>query len=284
MILIDYDMLVHRCYRAMDHLHNSKGQATGMEYGVLRSLKSLSKRITDSEEHEVVLCLESRGIKRPDWYKAHRSRLINSFYERKDILLAELKEIYPWAMCPGCEADQAMYTLSLTKTSCFIYTNDSDLFQAISPTTVVVRSFEYQLYYWTAAELFEKLYVKPNQYALYKSLVGDKSDGISGIKRLPRKIAAEMARRAQGYYMEEKGLPPAEALIASLREYKETVSKKVGARFNDFINECVRVNVDLIMLKQDALITFTQPGKRSIQPYLDSLEIRSLRYDEETEF
>ena len=87
MIVVDFDMLAHRCYRAMDGLLSTEGQATGMEYGVCRILKGLSNRLAGNDNHKVVLCLEGGGITdRPEFYKANRKPLPDSFYERKRYL------------------------------------------------------------------------------------------------------------------------------------------------------------------------------------------------------
>ena len=197
MILVDFDMLCHRCYRAMDHLQTKGGRPTGMEYGVMRLLKGLGPRITKYPQHNV-LCLESHSkIKRPSFYKANREKPPASFYKRKNELLNNLKQVYHWAMCNGHEADQVMHTLSRGNKVNFIYSNDSDMYQSITNTTVVVRSYEHQLFFWTEDSLWEKFLVHPFQYGVYKAIIGDKTDNIPGISRIQKKLAAEIARKTE---------------------------------------------------------------------------------------
>lgn len=291
MILVDYDMLCHRCYRAMDHLHNSKNEPTGMEYGVFRVLKTLGKRITDfvadPNKHEVILCFEGgRGFEslKPAWYKANREHPPDSFYHRKSRLAAALREVYSNAELEGYEADQTMFSLSLGNHIAYIYSNDSDLFQAISSTTTVVRSFENNLYFWDEADILDKFLVKPWQFAFYKTLIGDKTDNIPGIFRIRRKLAAEIARKTWFHYIAILHQDPEMALIDCLKEYQVKVSSIISERFASFIENQLSINLHLIQLRSDLEVQWNRPRRGSIQSYLDKLEIKSLTFEDETEF
>jgi 5'-3' exonuclease len=287
MILVDFDMLAHRCFNAMDDVLSVDGKSTGMEFGVMRGLKSLGKRIS-RQPHKIVLCLEGgvgKKSSKPSWYKANRKPAPPSFYERKEILLNNLKQVYHWAIASGHEADQVMYTLSMLKGWHFIYTNDSDLYQAIDETTIVVRSFESQLFYWDKDKLFEKFKVWPYMYAIYKTIVGDPTDNIPGIKRIRKRLAAEMARNISNHYIGKLNLSPMIAIRKCLLEYKHRMSSAMQEKFDEFIDtNQFSINYELIKLKLDVMVSFMEPLGDSIQPYLDSLKIKSLSYEDETEF
>jgi hypothetical protein len=49
MILVDGMMLVRRCEAKMDFLTNSDGLPTGMEFGFLRTLESIQKKLGDQK-------------------------------------------------------------------------------------------------------------------------------------------------------------------------------------------------------------------------------------------
>lgn len=289
MILVDFDMLAHRCFNAMDGVLSAGDKPTGMEYGTMRTLKTLGKRIS-SANPELVLCLE--GVfgeknpgKRPPWYKANREPKPPSFYERKNILVENLKQVYHWAEAPFYEADQVMHSLSMGEKPFYIYSNDSDLFQSINENVVVVRSFEHQLYYWDKDRVFEKFLVWPYMYPIYKTLIGDPTDNIPGIKRIPRKLAAEMSRQIMSQWVAKKGMSPIDATIQVMAEYYHRVSKNMKKKFDDFINTGqLQINYELIKLKNDVNVVLQKPKGGSIQNYLDSLEIQSLTFEEETEF
>lgn len=291
MILVDFDMLAHRCYSAMDEVLSVDGKPTGMEFGVMRGLKSLGKRIS-SQPHKIVLCLEGgvgKKSSKPSWYKANRKPAPPSFYERKQILVDNLKKVFITAKIPGEEADQTMYTLSLTKEEnefCFIYTNDSDLFQAIDETTIVVRSFESQLFYWDKDKVFEKYLVWPYMYPIYKTIIGDPTDNIPGIKRIQRKLAAEISRQVHSHYIRKKNMEIMLALTTCLGEYYWRVSNVMREKFDTFVHtNQFEINYKLIKLKPDLWVTTETPAEGgSIQPYLDLLKIKSLSFEEETEF
>jgi len=284
MILIDFDMLCHRCYRAMGDLHTSSGISTGLEYGVMRGLRSLPKRLAKNPEEPLILCFEgftgASMKKKYPFYKATRDKAPLEFYARKNRLATMLKQIYSWAMVPGYEADQVMHSLSLfNKGVNYIYTNDSDMFQSISGTTVVVRSFRNQIYFWGKDKLWEKHKVRPCQYAYFKAMTGDKSDNIPGVKRIQKVWAAEIARRTDSHYVKKLGLSPSVAFIKCIVEHIPRASQKLAERMKEFVKEQARINIELIRFNDVQVVPFL-PLKGSIQDYLDELEIKSFSFDE----
>jgi len=289
MILVDFDMLAHRCYNAMDGILSTGDKPTGMEYGTMRTLKTLAKRISFTEP-KLVLCLEGvfgkkNSGERPPWYKANREPKPPSFYERKDILIENLTQVYHWAEAPFYEADQVMHSLLRGDKPFYIYSNDSDLFQSISENVVVIRSFEHQLYFWDREKVFEKFLVWPYMYPIYKTLIGDPTDNIPGIKRIPRKLAAEMSRQIMNECVRKKGMSVINGTIQVMAEYYHRVSKNMKKKFDDFINKGqLQINYELIKLKNDVKVELQKPKGGSIQSYLDSLAIQSLTFEEETEF
>tara|TARA_S200002703_G_scaffold86102_2_gene74242 strand:- start:1821 stop:2849 length:1029 start_codon:yes stop_codon:yes gene_type:complete len=85
------------------------------------------------------------------------------------------------------EADDIIAYLSETLPTkpndrAFIVSSDKDYLQLVSEQTVVYRPIEKEFY--TEQTVKDKFNVSPNNFLLYKLLMGDNSDGIPGIKGL----------------------------------------------------------------------------------------------------
>ena len=88
---------------------------------------------------------------------------------------------------PGVEADDVIAYLSSTLPTkpddrAFIVSSDKDYLQLITEKVIVYRPIEKE--YYTTDTVKEKFGVTPNNFLLYKLLMGDNSDGITGIKGL----------------------------------------------------------------------------------------------------
>jgi DNA polymerase-1 len=85
------------------------------------------------------------------------------------------------------EADDVIAYLSSTlpvnpDDRAFIVSSDKDYLQLITEKVIVYRPIEKE--YYTTDTVKEKFHVTPNNFLLYKLLMGDNSDGITGIKGL----------------------------------------------------------------------------------------------------
>jgi 5'-3' exonuclease len=88
---------------------------------------------------------------------------------------------------PGMEADDVIAYLSSTLPTnpddrAFIVSSDKDYLQLVTEKVIVYRPIEKE--YYTTDTVKEKFNVTPNNFLLYKLLMGDNSDGITGIKGL----------------------------------------------------------------------------------------------------
>lgn len=71
-----------------------------------------------------------------------------------------------------------------------IASQDSDLFQLITDRVRILRYRGEKSALWGPEELEQKLGIRPDQYAAYKSLTGDPSDNIRGAEKIGPKTAA----------------------------------------------------------------------------------------------
>jgi DNA polymerase-1 len=91
---------------------------------------------------------------------------------------------------PGVEADDIIAYLSNTlptkpEDRIFIVSSDKDYLQLVTEQVIVYRPVEKE--YYTTDTVKEKFNVLPYNFLLYKLLMGDSSDGITGIKGLGSK-------------------------------------------------------------------------------------------------
>lgn len=95
------------------------------------------------------------------------------------------------------EADDivAAYTSAL-RGSCkmFISSQDSDMFQLLTDDVSVVRYAGKSTTVYTPELLRQRLGIEPQQYADYKTLVGDHADNIPGVPMIGPKTAASLLR------------------------------------------------------------------------------------------
>ncbi|WKZ30166.1 MAG: 5'-3' exonuclease H3TH domain-containing protein [Candidatus Dojkabacteria bacterium] len=100
----------------------------------------------------------------------------------------------------GTEADDAIATfteLFLAKNKqgrnkVTIFSLDSDFYQLLCPQVQILKIKKGEVIIYTEKQLKEDFLITPGQYILYKSLVGDASDNIKGVKRIGHKTAAKI--------------------------------------------------------------------------------------------
>ena len=73
------------------------------------------------------------------------------------------------------------------KDKVFIVSSDKDFLQLINENVIVYRPMEKE--YYTESTVVEKFKMSPNNFILYKTLMGDNSDKVAGVKGLgPKKL------------------------------------------------------------------------------------------------
>jgi len=93
---------------------------------------------------------------------------------------------------PKVEADDVIAYLSGVipqdpKDKVFIVSSDKDFLQLISKNVIVYRPMEKEFY--TEETVVEKFKMSPTNFILYKTLMGDNSDKVAGVKGLgPKKL------------------------------------------------------------------------------------------------
>jgi DNA polymerase-1 len=205
-LLIDGLNLFFRNFSAINAV-NSKGQHIGGLGGFFRSLGALIKEIQPTKIFVVFDGMGSSQNRKniiPE-YKSGRNiqRITNwdvfdNLDEEDDSKIDQIVRIAQYLKTlpihtislDRAEADDIIAYLSrvLPKDEgdkVFIVSSDKDYIQLINDKVILYRPIERE--YYTEQTVFEKFGMSPANFILYKLLLGDSSDAVSGIKGLGEK-------------------------------------------------------------------------------------------------
>jgi DNA polymerase-1 len=207
-LLIDSLNLFFRNFAVLNHI-NSNGAHIGGVGGFLRSLGHL---INYTEATEVYLIFDGRGSSTnrrniiPEYKQARNLHRITNWEifddknEEVDSQITQIQRIIEYLhtlpvkilSIDKLEADDCISFLSryfnkIDKTN-IIVSSDQDFLQLLNnKKTIVYRPIEKK--YYTADTILQKYNILPENFIIYKTLLGDASDKIEGIKGLgPKKI------------------------------------------------------------------------------------------------
>jgi len=205
-LLIDGLNLFFRNFSAINTV-NSNGVHIGGLGGFFRSLGSLIRTIQPTQVYIVFDGVGSSNNRKniiPE-YKSNRNitritkhELFDNLEEEDDSKVDQIVRIIQYlktlpvktVSLPGVEADDIIAYLSNTlptkpEDRIFIVSSDKDYLQLVTEQVIVYRPVEKE--YYTTDTVKEKFNVLPYNFLLYKLLMGDSSDGITGIKGLGSK-------------------------------------------------------------------------------------------------
>lgn len=202
-LLIDGLNLFFRNFSAINAV-NSNGVHIGGLGGFFRSLGALIRTIQPTQVYVVFDGAGSSNNRKniiPEYKSARnitrvtKHELFDSLEEEDDSKVDQIVRIIQYLKTlpvktislPRVEADDIIAYLSdtlLTKPEdrAFIVSSDKDYLQLVTEQVIVYRPIEKE--YYTTDTVKEKFNVPPHNFLLYKLLMGDNSDGITGIKGL----------------------------------------------------------------------------------------------------
>jgi len=204
-LIVDAMNLFTRHYVAHPAM-NSNGEQVG---GVVGFLYELCRHLEEEKPSKLIVVWESGGSqKRRNILKEYKSGIkpgkLNRFYDDipdttmnrnfqvatliQTIELTNIVQLY----IPDTEADDVIAYLSkyyFRDVEQTILSSDKDFYQLISETTKIYSPT------WKKhvgiEEVIEKFNIHPNNFALAKAIVGDKSDNIDGVKGVGFKFLAK---------------------------------------------------------------------------------------------
>ncbi len=206
LILIDGHALAFREYYALERtgMSTSDGQPTWAVYGFFHAIFDLLKNQkikTDAIAVAFDVSHRTFRVEKYENYKSNREQMPDTMRSQMDLIYDGLRAFnIPIYTKEGFEADDVIGTIS--KQACdlghkvLILTGDQDAFQLIDKDgcvkVIIPTKGELKTYDWDA--VYEKLGVYPNQIIDYKSLRGDTSDCIPGIKGIGEKTAQALLK------------------------------------------------------------------------------------------
>lgn len=205
-LLIDGLNLFFRNFSAINAV-NSNGVHIGGLGGFFRSLGALIRTLQPTQVYMVFDGVGSSNNRKniiPE-YKSKRNvsritkhELFDNLEEEDDSKVNQIVRIIQYlktlpvktVSLPTVEADDIIAYLSSTlptkpEDRVFIVSSDKDYLQLITEKVIVYRPIEKE--YYTTDTVKEKFNVTPHNFLLYKLLMGDNSDGVTGIKGLGAK-------------------------------------------------------------------------------------------------
>jgi len=186
-LIIDGSGIAFRAWAKMPTLNNYKGKRTEVVYNFVNVLRKFIKEI---KPRCVVVVWEGRGSKRVndnDSYKQKRREKrkeqdLSSYYNQVNSLKEWLPRIGINSVeVAGYEADDVIVCLAKKfRDKAVIVAYDSDLLCICKYKAKYINPDKGVMSYYKR----DGFIVKPDEIFLYKAIVGDTSDGVSGVKGL----------------------------------------------------------------------------------------------------
>ncbi len=202
LLVIDGNSIANRAFFGIKLLTTKDGRFTNAIYGFMNTLLNLLAEV-DPDEIAVTFDLRAPTFRHKmyDGYKATRHGMPPELAAQMPILKDLLAHLgIPMIAVEGWEADDLLGTLAAActarKDDCYLATGDRDSLQLVSESTTVLLSSTVmgrsQVLSMDEAAIFEKYGVTPKQLIDIKSLMGDSSDNIPGVKGIGEKTAGKL--------------------------------------------------------------------------------------------
>ena len=204
-ILIDGNNLLFRSYYATAYTGNTMKNSKGVSTNALFGFVNMLNKIINEENPEYMMVAFDKGHNfRQDMYENYKDGRIET--------PKELKEQFPIAKelctlmgikyieCDNYEADDIIGTFAAMADkdknyNATIISSDKDLLQLISDE-VNVKLLKQKDYILMDTKTFEEIYgIKPIRMIDLKSLMGDASDNIPGVKGIGEKTALSLLQK-----------------------------------------------------------------------------------------
>lgn len=230
-LIIDASAIIHRSFHALPPLTSPAGEPINAIYGLASTLiKILGQRPPD---------YIAAAFDRPEPtfrkkmfadYKAHRppaaEELIFQIIKARE-LFEKFK--IPSFEIPGFEADDLIGTLAEKfgrekDLKIIILTGDLDTLQLVQDEKIVVQFLEKKIgetKIYDQAAVIERYGLRPDQLIDYKSLVGDPSDNIPGLKGVGAKTAGALLQKYDTLEKIYSELPTDDKLAPKILPFKK---------------------------------------------------------------
>lgn len=253
LLIIDGSNLLFQMFYGMPaRIVNSEGKAIQGTLGFVGALLKIIRKVEPTHilavfdgEHENSRC-EIDGD-----YKANR--IDYSMVSEEENPFSQLPDVYKaldylginYIETTNCEADDMITSYALSfcdDTDIVISSFDSDFFQLISEHVSILRYRGEKTMICSSQYIIDKYGIYPDQYAYFKSLVGDTADNIKGAQKIGIKTAALLLRTFGSL----------ENIISNAEKIDKPSIKKSIVENTDRI----RKNFELIKLRNNQLLPY----------------------------
>ena len=204
LLVIDGNSIANRAFFGIKLLTTKDGRYTNAVFGFLNILNSL---LRECEPDEVAVAFDLKAPtfrhKMYDGYKATRHGMPDELAQQMPVLREILTDLgYRIVTAEGWEADDILGTLAAAcaarQDDCFLATGDRDSLQLVSDSTTVLLATTALGHSKTVTmdvdAIHEKYGIEPKQLIEVKSLMGDTSDNIPGVKGIGEKTALSLVQ------------------------------------------------------------------------------------------
>jgi DNA polymerase-1 len=205
LLVIDGNSIANRAFYGIKLLTTKDGRYTNAIYGFLNILLALLK---ECQPDEVAVAFDLKAPtfrhKMYDGYKATRHAMPEELAQQMPVLRELLADLgYRQVTAEGWEADDILGTLAAAcaarRDDCCLATGDRDSLQLVSGTTTVLLASTVmgrsQTTVMDVDAVREKYGIDPPQLIEVKSLMGDASDNIPGVRGIGEKTALTLVQR-----------------------------------------------------------------------------------------
>ncbi len=201
LLLVDGHAYAYRAFHAIRSLNAPDGSPTNAIYGFIKMLQKLLLVLEPS--HLLVVWDDGLAAERmtalPE-YKANRPPTPDALAAQFPQLTAWLDAAgYPQLERDGTEADDWIGTYAQLAEAAgwhvVVASSDKDFMQLVTDRVGLFNPNDKSEKVWTAADVFAKSGVQPQQIVDWLALVGDAVDNIPGVPGVGPKTAADLLRR-----------------------------------------------------------------------------------------
>lgn len=201
LIIDGHNLLFRMFYGIPSSIKNSKGKEIK---GLVGFLGSIKKFIKEFNPYTIIVVFDSESStysnkKLDSEYKSNRQDYSMVPEDKNPFsILPSIKKALDYLEIPNAEVinnEADDYIASLTNYNLYEYiiiSTDTDFIQLINDNIYLYIPRGKKSILYTKDKVYEKYNIYPSQYILYKSLIGDKSDNIKGVKKIGKITTAKI--------------------------------------------------------------------------------------------
>ena len=275
LLAVDGNSLVNRAFYGVKPLTTRDGRNTNAVFGFINMLKS---QLDEVKPDYAAVAFDMRKPtfrhEKYDFYKANRKGMPEELAEQFDACKDAAKFLgFNVVTCEGYEADDILGTLSKhgnEDIQVYLCTGDRDSYQLVGQYVNVLYVSTKETITIDEAAINEKYGVEPLALIEVKSLMGDTSDNIPGVKGIGEKTAIELVKKYGNIEKLYENIEKAE-LTKSVKQ-KLACGKEMAyaSRFLAEINKNAPIDENLESFRYDGI------DKQKLCALCEDLELNSI--------